>query len=129
MTTIKKGTILREKVFDGDYRKVLAVADDVVFTSGWEEDKESLIKEKSGCSFYTLDYITENYDIVEEEWKAEDLKEGDTYWCLDSVGDTVQGTRRNDVVGEDVFNYRLKTKNVFPTEKKAKEYRDKIMNS
>lgn len=46
MTTIKKGTILREKVFDGDYRKVLAVADDVVFTSGWEEDKESLIKEK-----------------------------------------------------------------------------------
>lgn len=128
MTTIKKGTILKSRT-SGIYRKVLLVIDGIAFISVWTDYLESAIKHTHGNDYCTLDYITENYHIVEEVWRPEDLKDADTYWCLDSVGDTVQGTRRTDVIGEDVFNYRLKAKNVFPTEEKAKEYKDKIMNS
>lgn len=124
MTTIKKGTILKKKDEDV-YRKVFLVIDDVVFLSTHWFSKMAVQHANGGEEFNLLSFITENYDIVEEEWKPENLKPGDGYWFIDSVGDVWKGKFEN----ESYDKFRLKSKNIFPTKEKAEEYRDKILNS
>ena len=125
MTTIKKGTILKGKI-SCKYVKVLAVIDDLVFIGLYDYKKEIAVKEGYGTDFCTLDHITENYDIVEEDWRAEDLKEGDLYYFITTTGFVDYELAPLESSG---FQYKIKSKNVFPTREKAQEYRDKIMNS
>ena len=122
---LKKGDVIQS---DNHFTKVISVINEdvVALSNSWEiKDGKEHISDSSQslCGIYCA-YDLKKYALVTPEWKASELKVGDKYWCLDIYGNVVGGLWG----GDNVDRYRLKTNNIYQTEKDAEEAYELIMS-
>lgn len=111
-TIIKVGDIVD---LEGYKREVLAIVDRAIIFD---------YRSHYGSQIDTLEgLVVGNYSLVIPEWKASELKEGEGYWYLDSLGDQSTSTWES----HPKHRFRLKSNNIYRTEEDANQAYKKII--
>lgn len=122
---LKKGDIIQ---INNRFRKVISIINEdlVALSADWYKHNSKENIEQWSQSFNNLytQYDLKDYILVKQEWSWKDLKVGDEYCHINSMGDIYNTIWSNYEI--DLF--RAKSGNIYQTEKEAEEAYKLIMS-